>query len=61
MTYSMAVSMLMAVLGVLMLLVRYGKLKFAYAENWEQEYQISQPLKEKKVVEGKVKEAISIK
>jgi phosphatidylglycerol:prolipoprotein diacylglycerol transferase len=42
-TYSMAVSILMAVLGVLMLLVRYGKLKFAFAENWEEEYKISQP------------------
>jgi phosphatidylglycerol:prolipoprotein diacylglycerol transferase len=61
MTYSMAVSLLMAVIGVLMLLVRYGKLKFAFAENWEQEYQISQPLKEKKVVDGKVKEAVSMK
>ena len=60
MTYSMAVSLLMAVIGVLMLLVRYGKLKFAFAENWEQEYQISQPLKEKKVVDGKVKETVSM-
>jgi phosphatidylglycerol:prolipoprotein diacylglycerol transferase len=43
MTYSMAVSMLMAISGVFMLLVRYGKVKFAFAKNWEEEYQISQP------------------
>ena len=43
-TYSMAISILMAILGALMLLMRYGKLKFNFAENWEQEYQISQPL-----------------
>jgi phosphatidylglycerol---prolipoprotein diacylglyceryl transferase len=40
MTYSMAVSILMAITGILMLLVRYGKLKFAFAEKWEQEYKI---------------------
>jgi phosphatidylglycerol:prolipoprotein diacylglycerol transferase len=61
-TYSMAVSILMAILGVLMLLVHYGKLKFAFAENWEEEYKISQPLKEKQVVDGRVKvEAASTK
>jgi len=43
-TYSMTVSILMAVLGLLMLLVRYGKLKFPFAENWGEEYKISQPL-----------------
>ena len=61
-TYSMAVSILMAILGVLMLLVRYGKLKFAFAKIWEEEYKISQPLKEKQVVDGRVKvEAASTK
>lgn len=44
-TYSMAVSILMAVLGVLMLLVRYGKLKPPFAKNWEEKYKIAQPLK----------------
>jgi phosphatidylglycerol---prolipoprotein diacylglyceryl transferase len=39
-TYSMFVSLLMAIAGVVMLLVRYGKLKLAFAENWEEEYQI---------------------
>jgi len=40
-TYSMAVSILMAVLGLLMLLVRYGRLKIPFTENWEEEYKIS--------------------
>ena len=39
-TYTMLVSFLMAIAGVIMLLVRYGKLKFAFAEGWEEEYQI---------------------
>lgn len=42
-TYSMVASILMAVLGVLMLLVRYGRLRFAFTNNWEKEYEISQP------------------
>ena len=61
MTYSMAVSILMAVIGVLMLFVRYEKIKFAFSENWEEKYHISQPLKEKNVVEGKVEEAVLMK
>jgi len=48
-TYSMIVSTLMALAGVVMLLVRYGKLQFAFAENWEDEYQIPQPVEKKKV------------
>jgi phosphatidylglycerol:prolipoprotein diacylglycerol transferase len=39
-TYSMAVSFLMAVTGVIFLLARYGKIRFAFAENWENEYKI---------------------
>ncbi|MBI3161685.1 MAG: prolipoprotein diacylglyceryl transferase [Chloroflexi bacterium] len=41
MTYSMLVSLLMAVAGAVMLLVRYGKLQFAFAEGWEDDYQIA--------------------
>ena len=41
-TYSMLVSVLMAIAGVVMLLVRYGKLQLAFAEGWEEEYQIKQ-------------------
>lgn len=50
-TYSMAFSLLMALAGALMLLVRYGKLHFAFAENWEEEYQTSQPIKPEKIAE----------
>jgi phosphatidylglycerol:prolipoprotein diacylglycerol transferase len=39
-TYSMLVSFLMAVAGVVLLLVRYQKLQAAAAEGWEEEYQI---------------------
>jgi phosphatidylglycerol:prolipoprotein diacylglycerol transferase len=39
-SYSMLVSILMAIAGVIMLLVRYGKLQLAFATGWEEEYQI---------------------
>ena len=39
-TYSMFVSLLMAVAGVVMLLIRYGKLQLAAADGWEEQYQI---------------------
>ena len=39
-SYTMIVSLLMAVTGLIMLLARYGKLQLAWAENWEQEYQV---------------------
>jgi phosphatidylglycerol:prolipoprotein diacylglycerol transferase len=39
-SYTMLVSFLMAVAGLIMLLARYGKLQFAWAENWEDEYQV---------------------
>jgi hypothetical protein len=48
-TTSMLVSFLMAIVGVLFLLVRYGKLKLAFAEGWEQEYFIK-PVEEKPYV-----------
>jgi phosphatidylglycerol:prolipoprotein diacylglycerol transferase len=44
-SYTAAVSLLMAVAGAVFLLVRYGKLHFAFAEGWEEEYRISQPEK----------------
>lgn len=37
-SYTMFVSLLMAVAGVVMLLARYGRLQLAAAENWEEEY-----------------------
>ena len=39
-TTSMLVAFLMGVTGVVMYLVRNGKLQLAFAENWEDEYQI---------------------
>ena len=39
-TYSMLVSFLMAITGVVMLLIRYGKLQPAFAKGWEEEYHI---------------------
>lgn len=37
-SYSMLVSFLMAVAGVLLLLVRYGKWQLSFAADWEEEY-----------------------
>ena len=39
-TYSMLVSFLMAVAGVVLWMIRYGKIQTAFAEGWEDEYQI---------------------
>jgi phosphatidylglycerol:prolipoprotein diacylglycerol transferase len=39
-SYTMLVSFLMAIVGVVMLLARFGKLQLAAAEDWEEEYQI---------------------
>jgi phosphatidylglycerol:prolipoprotein diacylglycerol transferase len=39
-TYSMLVSLLMAIAGAVMLLVRYGKLHLAFVKDWEEQYQI---------------------
>jgi hypothetical protein len=36
----MLVSLLMAVAGVILLLIRYGRLQLAVAEGWEEEYYI---------------------
>ncbi len=45
-TYSMLVSFLMGVAGIVMLLIRYGKLQLALAEGWEEQYQIK-PVEQK--------------
>ncbi len=39
-SYTMLVAFLMAIAGLVMLLARYGKLQLAWAENWEEEYQV---------------------
>jgi len=44
-SYTMAISFLMAVTGAVMLLIRFGKLKPAFAEGWEDEYEITKTVK----------------
>jgi phosphatidylglycerol:prolipoprotein diacylglycerol transferase len=44
-SYSMVVAFLMAVVGVVMLLARFGKIKLAMAEGWEEKYQVTKPEK----------------
>jgi len=46
-SYTMLVAFLMAVTGAIMLLVRYGKIKLAMAEGWEEEYHITKKVEEK--------------
>lgn len=40
-SYSALVSMLMAVAGVVLLLIRYEKINPAFAQGWEEEYQVT--------------------
>jgi phosphatidylglycerol:prolipoprotein diacylglycerol transferase len=40
-SYTMAVSFGMAVVGAVMLLIRFGKIQLAMAEGWEDEYQVT--------------------
>jgi phosphatidylglycerol:prolipoprotein diacylglycerol transferase len=42
-SYSALVFALMAVAGVILLLARYGKIQPAFAQDWEEEYFISEP------------------
>lgn len=49
-TYSMAVSFLMAIAGVIMLMIRFGRLTPAFANGWEEKYQIKPvPVKKTRV------------
>jgi phosphatidylglycerol:prolipoprotein diacylglycerol transferase len=41
-SYSRLIAGLMALAGVVMLLVRYGYIRLKFAENWEEEYRITQ-------------------
>jgi|SRR3990172_684735 len=56
-SYTMLVSFVMAVVGLVMLLARYGKLDLAQAEGWEQEYQIKKT--EKRIRSGASAVAVS--
>ena len=40
-SYTMTVSFAMAVVGVILLLTRFGKLKLAMLEGWEDKYQVT--------------------
>jgi phosphatidylglycerol---prolipoprotein diacylglyceryl transferase len=59
-SYTMLVSLLMAVVGVVMLLVRYGKLHLSFAEGWEEEYQIK-PVENKVRVRTSAKPVVEVK
>ncbi len=48
-SYTMFVSLLMAVAGAALLLIRYGKLQLASADGWEAEYQIKPIIKKERV------------
>ena len=57
-SYSMVAAALMAVAGVILLLIRYKKLNVAFAENWEETYQVAgQPVPKKEAAEEKVPRA----
>ena len=47
-SYTMLVALGMSVVGVIMLLARYGKLQLAMAEGWEEEYQIKRVQKKQR-------------
>ncbi len=48
-SYTMVVSFLMFVAGVVMLLVRYGKIQLAAAQNWEESYKVNKPERKTRV------------
>ncbi len=55
-SYTMVVSFGMAVVGAIMLLIRFGKMQLAMAEGWEDEYQVtkavSKPVKSRSRVKS---------
>ncbi len=51
-SYSALVAALMAIAGVILLLIRYGRLKVAFGEGWEDDYGISPPMKKASEVEA---------
>jgi phosphatidylglycerol:prolipoprotein diacylglycerol transferase len=64
-SFTMIVAFLMAVVGAIMYLARYGKLQLAAAEGWEQEYQVKKIEKKQPSRSGSsagfVAEPVSIK
>jgi hypothetical protein len=59
-SYTMLVSFVMALVGVVMLLARYGKLQLAAAEDWEQEYRVKKVEKRQRAGGRIAAEPISI-
>lgn len=59
-SYTMLVSFIMAVVGLVMLLARYGKLQLAAAEGWEQEYQVRKEAKKQRAGGRGAPQSISI-
>lgn len=52
-TTSMIFSLLMAIAGIVMLLIRYGKLTPAFAKNWEEDYFLAEKIEEEKPVRSR--------
>lgn len=59
-TYTMSVSFLMAMAGLVMLLIRYGKIQLAAAEGWAEEYQIKKVEKAPRPRPARVKAVVEV-
>jgi phosphatidylglycerol---prolipoprotein diacylglyceryl transferase len=59
-TFTMAVSFLMAMAGLVMLLIRYGKIQFAAAEGWAEDYQIKKVEKAPRPRPTRVKAVVEV-
>ena len=55
-SYTSIFAALMAIVGAVMLMVRYKALNLKFAENWEEEYQISKPAEQVQAVEEPIQE-----
>ena len=60
-SYTSIFSALMAIIGAVMLMVRYKALNLKFAENWEEEYQISKPAEPAQAMEEPVQEKKSMR
>jgi phosphatidylglycerol---prolipoprotein diacylglyceryl transferase len=59
-TYTMSVSFLMAMAGLVMLLIRYGKIQLAAAEGWAEDYQIKKVEKTPRPRPTRVKAVVEV-
>jgi len=55
-SYTSIFAALMAIVGAVMLMVRYKALNLKFAENWEEEYQISKPAEQVQAMEEPIEE-----